>query len=401
MRFIFKTILFLFLTFFNAKSQELVEFSLGPGYQYDIYYSFNDGITAYPERTNWDLAFSTNSMDCNIRINCGKGVTLFQVSDDMSQWENINSIPSGSTQLRNSSKYWEVGAFVSNSSGQNDYGWGEYDPVSESVLGKGIYVINFDSNTKKIKVNNCDGGQFNLTISNLDGSNEYNQTIDTNPYSDKKFIFYSITNDLLIDREPTSWDIVFTKYEEDLENNPSNPFYYLVSGGLTNNNGVAEYNGFLDFNPTQEELNFTYEINTIGYDWKTYTGGFSIVPDRAYFVMSQDNQSLHKIVFQSFDGQQSGNMSFTVENLDFNNKLLDKDGLTDISIYPNPSKGTLKIDFSEEDSFIQISDLNGRTIYEESGPFHSHEIYLQNKGQYIASITTNNNIFVKSIFVCE
>ena len=30
----------------------------GASYQYDIFYSFEDGITAFPERENWELAFS-------------------------------------------------------------------------------------------------------------------------------------------------------------------------------------------------------------------------------------------------------------------------------------------------------------------------------------------------------
>ena len=83
------TFLFVFFSF----SQELVEFTLGSGYQYDIYYSLEDGITGYPERTNWELSFSTNIYDGNIRINSGKGVVLYRVSDDISTWDNITNLP--------------------------------------------------------------------------------------------------------------------------------------------------------------------------------------------------------------------------------------------------------------------------------------------------------------------
>ena len=56
------------LCFINIKAQEFVGLSMGASYAYDIYYSLTDGITATPERANWDLAFSTNPSDNNIRI---------------------------------------------------------------------------------------------------------------------------------------------------------------------------------------------------------------------------------------------------------------------------------------------------------------------------------------------
>ena len=54
-------VLFMFLfSYFNG--QELVQCSMGSNYTYDIYYSLEYGITAYPDRTNWELAFSTNDL---------------------------------------------------------------------------------------------------------------------------------------------------------------------------------------------------------------------------------------------------------------------------------------------------------------------------------------------------
>ena len=45
-----------------AIAQDLVEFTLGSGYQYDIYYSLAEGVTAYPERTDWELSFSISQI---------------------------------------------------------------------------------------------------------------------------------------------------------------------------------------------------------------------------------------------------------------------------------------------------------------------------------------------------
>ena len=87
------------LCFINLKAQEYVGLSMGPSYAYDIYYSLTDGITASPERTNWELAFSTNPYDNNIRINSGNAVILYEVSNDINEWEDITSLNSSDPSL--------------------------------------------------------------------------------------------------------------------------------------------------------------------------------------------------------------------------------------------------------------------------------------------------------------
>ena len=111
----------------NLKAQELIEFSMGTGYTYDIFYSLENGIMGYSNRTNWELAFSTDQSHNNIRINSGAGVTLFKVSEDLNDWTQIQSVSSNDIQLRNSYMDWSIGAFVSDASGAFNFGWGNYN----------------------------------------------------------------------------------------------------------------------------------------------------------------------------------------------------------------------------------------------------------------------------------
>ena len=48
----------------------------------------------------------------------------------------------------------------------------------------------------------------------LDGTNEINATVDKTNYTDKNFVYFSIDQNIVLDREPISqdWDITFTKY---------------------------------------------------------------------------------------------------------------------------------------------------------------------------------------------
>ena len=78
-----KYILFFFFLLNFVYSQPTVQIGMGASYQYDIFYSFEDGITAFPERENWELAFSVNDIP---NINCAKPGGAFYVFPDFSYY---------------------------------------------------------------------------------------------------------------------------------------------------------------------------------------------------------------------------------------------------------------------------------------------------------------------------
>ena len=404
-------ILMSLLCFINIKAQEFVGLSMGASYAYDIYYSLTDGITATPERVNWDLAFSTNPSDNNIRINSGNAVRLYEVSNDINEWGNITSLNSNALRLRNSNVDWSYGAFVVNTSDGLNYGWGDYNTETNIVEGSRIYIIEFGTPTisKKIIINSLNLGVYNFTIANLDGSFEENIFIDTTPYSDKNFIYYSIETNEILDREPnsSSWDLLFTKYEEDLNNELANPLNYsqpyFVAGVLTNGNTIAQYEGPTSDIISFSELDTTSNINTIGWDWKEYTGTFSIVPNLSYYITDQNQTSLHKIVFESFSGQSSGNVSFNIleteQLLNYENDF----STNELKIYPNPSSGKFYLDFQpNSDVFVSIKNLSGQTVKNEKlNNAHLIDLSDQAKGLYIIHITGTNINKVKKVSIVK
>ena len=392
-------VILLFGLLFNLRAQDLVEFSLGSGYQYDIYYSLSNGITAFPERDNWEIAFSTG-ITPNIRINSGTGVTLFEVSNDITEWSEITSLPVNAIELRNSNLDWELGAFTVNDVGESS-NWLEYSFDNNITFQSGtkIYIINYGQESKKIKINSLVDGTFNLTIANLNGSDEQILNINTLNYSEKAFVFYSLTNDEIIDREPiiSNWDILFTKYKEEYVTLDGDTMPYIVTGALSNGNLLAQHDGFLDVNPSFESLDLTYDINTIGYDWKQYSGSYTIIDNRSYYILNQDQTSLYKIIFQSFAGGQSGNMSFLIEELNYTS-LLDE-LVFDFQVYPNPNSGNCIINYSGNEAKLIITDVNGRFIMQKYGSSLTVAINNLNNGIYIAKIITNDDIFAKQIIV--
>lgn len=378
-----------FFIVFSIKAQDIVQIGMGPSYLYDIYFSFESGITAYPERTNWEISFSTNLNDGNIRINSGSPVILYEVAQNNKYWSQINSIPSDAVQLRNSSTDWNIGAFKNYNSQELDF--------------SKIYIIDYPSGIKKIRINSFESGVFNFTYADLNGQNEQNINININDYQSKNFIYYSLSTNEILDREPNKdeWDILFTKYEEDLNNDINNPLYYYVSGVLSNENLTYEFNGPNDIIPLMTFEEFSYDINTIGYDWKEYTGVFSMVPDRSYFIFSQNQSAMYRIIFQSFSGQSSGNVEFSINEVESNTfsneKVFDSN---EISIFPNPSNGVFSVEYTDFYGQISLIDIGGKELFNKDFigkiDFNLESI---NSGIYFLKFSSNDLHLTKKIII--
>ena len=57
--------------------------------------------------------------------------------------------------------------------------------------------------------------------------------------------------------------MVFTRYEEEDVTLNGDTMPYVVTGVMTNKNLVAEFNGDINIYPNSDDLNFSYDINTI------------------------------------------------------------------------------------------------------------------------------------------
>ena len=397
-----KYILSFFFLLNFVYSQQTVQIGMGASYQYDIFYSFEDGITAFPERENWELAFSVNDIP-NIRINSGSGITLFEVSNNINEWSQINILPNDAKQLRNSNTNWNNGAFVVDENGNFESNWIISEDTGDQFLqGSKVYIINYNQETKKVKINSYNDGVYNLTIANLDNSNEQNIQVDSNDFIDKKFAYYSISNNELIDREPFNfnWDILFTRYEEEdvTLNNETMP--YIVTGVLTNNNRSFEFDGSLDINPELNYSNFIFDINNIGYDWKEYSGVFTMVPNRSYYIFNQSETNLYKLIFNSFSGQASGNLSFNLEEIEYNQTSLMDNFQNHLNIFPNPNNGNFDIRLPKMFFSASIFDLNGQlVINKQCNENCSFDLNNHSKGIYLLKLISNNINLVKKIIV--
>lgn len=383
----------------NCQTTDIV--TMGAGYVNQSFYSLSNGEVLTSNNTNWDISFSLSAYSATIRTNGGMGTTLYKYPNgDLSSWSDVDTLGIDSwPNLMNSEESWSQGSFNTNQQ-DFDMGWGNYDVITHNVIGHSIYLLNtVDGEWKKLIIEQLVDGVFSFKYANIDGSNEVIASIDQSDYADKNFVYYSLTSDSIIDREPSmsEWDLTFTKYVSQV----SPEMYYSVAGALSNKNvEVAEVNDLSDplsYNE-YESQDFLLEMNTIGYDWKTLnmdTFSYELEESRCYFVKNLEG-SIYRIVFTDFTGNSSGEITLNKELISGSSVIdVDNNNINSFSVYPNPASdnATIIIDAEADNVQLYICDGSGKKIVETqvSNGFQATNISLSNleSGLYFVSVTFN------------
>ena len=404
--------LILALINFNALAQTQT-ISLQPSYTNQSFFSLENGEVANLANTDWDLAFSTATMSSSIRINGGMGTELYLYPlGDTTDWNSFNSSNISSwLPIHNSDTNWFLGAFDKNSTSMFDMGWGMYSMITHFVTGDSLYAIKtVGGNWKKLWIQQLANDEYSFKYANLDGSNEINTTVQKTNYTDKNFVYFSLDQNVILDREPISqdWDITFTKYIT-----PVQGMAYGVTGVLSNDGvHVAQADNIPDpnsYNDYSQHPMMT-EINSIGYDWKSFdmsTFSYSVEPYRCYFVKDLQDK-VWRIIFTSFEGSSTGNIEFNAQEMTSSTSISQlQSDISTFEIYPNPitdNNLTVVFDNSSSISELNIFDVTGKNIYNEifnSKGFHAKSINLPNlnNGVYIVSLSSKGSIFQKKLVV--
>lgn len=297
----------------NTPSGSDVSVSMGPDYANDVYYSLKSDTSVVVSRTNWDIGFATYLMSPSIIINEGSGVKLYLLSDDtVEYYRPVDTTGMSSlTELHNSADSWDVGAFSGNMGQGFDFGWGIYNQDTHNVNGAAIYLIRLqDGSVKKIFIRQKNGYQNTVYFlyANPDGSDAHTIALNNNNYSTKVYVFYSVSDNMIIDREPAAgdWDLLFTKYYDTQIN-------YIVTGVFTKpGTTVAVVTGVAPEAADTTMAQFSASKTAIGYDWKQFdmaTNQYSLVSDVSYFVKTA-SKNVWQIYFTDFQGASTGMIGF-------------------------------------------------------------------------------------------
>lgn len=398
----------------NIHAQEVDDFIfLGANYVNQSYYSLSEGEVANVDNTDWDIAIEASAFGVSVRINGQNGTNLYSYPDgDTSDWSNLDTIGITSwSQHFDSDVLWSDGAFNrgADTTNDNDYGWGIYNPITHHVVGDSLFVIELsDGSFKKIWIESMYLNDAIFRYADLDGSNEVSVTFDKSTYAGKNFGYYSIQNEEEIDREPDSdtWDIVFTKYIGLFD-----PVTYWPLTGVMHNNNVttAMADGIDPYDAVYTDYEMTDSIAKIGWDWKWLnfsTLTYEIIEDRCYFIKAQDGV-VWRIIFIDFIGAGNGEVDFTIEEVGFIVGVDEYETTNEFTMYPNPlSYGNLTLDLTSTSSevFVSIVDLSGKQVYSDKYSNQGSQIQRLDlsdlkSGLYIISMESDQGKISKKLIV--
>lgn len=372
-----KGLLLSFLILAGFSNAQLVSdsVSMGAGYANNIWYSLqNDEQGTAQAANNWDLGFATtinpgNSLAASIIFNNKIGAVYAIPGTDGTDLATADTTGLSTwTILYNSEATWSEGALNGASTGGTDYGWGDYDAVNHTgIFANRVFAIKYTNGSCKLFTVSLSfmNSEYTVDYSNADHSGTGTTTVAITPYATKNFVYYPLGG-TVIDREPASvsWDLLFTQYAA----NNGAPYPYNMVTGVLHNVGVEVAEVHPVNNPvidmSFESATYTEDINTIGYDWKTYAGVYTIADSLVYFVKDVDGD-YWRLIMTGFSGSSLGKTVFKKEkvatlNVSENNQLIS-------GIFPNPAANnvTVLID-SKSNASVKILNMTGQPIFEKT-----------------------------------
>jgi len=171
-----------------------------------------------------------------------------------------------------------------------------------------------------------------------------------------------------------------------IENQPTPDTNYVL-GCDTANTGV--WTAVASVSGTQQTLadpGFSHHATTA--NWRVDGLGFNCNP--TMFLAGGGNNGTMAARVKSHSNQ-TNNRTVGISKVSDNSSM--------ITIYPNPSKGTILISNSEKIDELKVTDVLGNTIYETKPASEKVSLQLENSGVYFITIISANITSIKKVIV--
>ncbi len=284
-------------------------FEMGSDYRNQAFFDLGtNSFVSQNLKTSWDLGFECGVSGWHITLN---GANLMGIA-------KINNTTFGAI----SDTVGIVWQWDSNTGHLDSTAIGDWQNNNGIyILDRGMDNLGIHRGFSKVEFQSVSNTNYTFKISELDGSNLNQVTIEKDNILNN--ISYSVSSNSLVTVEAPkeNWDISFTQFTHYFHDHE---LAYLVTGVITNRNGVEvtkvfdkQFNDITIDDITQYQ--FSDALNVIGYDWKYYAfseGTYLTKPEQNYIIKSTEGiyYKLHFIDFYDAQGDK-GAPTFELQEL--------------------------------------------------------------------------------------
>lgn len=264
-------------------------------YKWQIYFDLKtNSVVGQNLKTVWDLGFENGASGFHVILNSSKFMFAYNTGST-----NFTSITDTSGFALNKKLDSPTGSLDSTAIGN----WQGLNNVY--IIDRGYNETGIHQGFRKIQIQSVDVSDYTIRFSQLNGMGDVTLLVNKNDTYNVSFLSFTTSNTLIVEPPKDTWDLVFTQYTH-IFYNPIEP--YLVTGCLMNRfNTMAiidSVNMFsqIDFDDTPNYY-LSNSINTIGYNWKTYTGGTYVTNSQINYVIKDSEGFYYKLHFIDFYNQ--------------------------------------------------------------------------------------------------
>jgi hypothetical protein len=175
-----------------------------------------------------------------------------------------------------------------------------------------------------------------------------------------------------------TWNPIYT-----IENSPNPVSNYVL---MRDDNNTGNFQQIASTAGTQSTITDTAYIKYPNANWRVDALGFNCNP--TYRLAGNNNSTFaNKVKSHS---NQSNNRVAGISQLSMGNR---------VSVYPNPSAGSITILNSQKTDVLKITDVLGNVVYETALPEQKVTLQLDNSGVYFITIISGKETTIKKVII--
>lgn len=268
------------------------EVNMEESYKWQIYFDLKTNTVAGQNlKTAWDLGFESGSDGHHIILNSAK--TMFAYNTGQNLFTQVIDTAGYAVNRR-----WDAPSGSYDSTAIGD--WQILNTVY--IVDRGYDEMGNFLGFRKIQILDVDDEKYTVRFAHLNGDGDTHLQIMKDDNYNLSFLSFTTGATLQIEPPKDQWDLVFTQY--------THVFYdplqtYLVTGCLHNryNTSVA-VDSIMPFESIAfdkiQHYNFSNNINTIGYNWKTFEANYYSTKSNLNYIIRDSEGYYYKLHFIDF-----------------------------------------------------------------------------------------------------